>query len=340
MKIDAWWFENRQDVFEVLQPSVFVPKTCFGVYAELDKITYPFTVKITAEADGKTLYCGEFTISSPNEACKTYETVCRDSTFTLRALAGDVHGLPDTIAVETEMGGKLYIETVKCEYARLYGRITEFDGKPFPAVVQMNRTGFDKDISIGVWSDKNGEYSAVVPKGCYNAFWIDDESYGKTSLESWCWHMLIDGDERLDFKIGNGEVYSLAVWCNNGGGATLFFWFRPMILGEKSEYDIDINGESGTVNVICPELVPEDIKVTLNGRELKILSLQKVDETAENYVMPAYILQTERPSGAVGKQTAVVEYNTAKRSAELGYTAQSQGRVQFYFKDSNCLTLM
>ena len=80
--------------------------------------------------------------------------------------------------------------------------------------------------------------------------------------------------------------------------------------------------------------------MTLNGRELKILSLQKVDETAENYVMPAYILQTERPSGAVGKQTAVVEYNTAKRSAELGYTAQSQGRVQFYFKDSNCLTLM
>ena len=111
MKTDAWWFENRQDVSEVLQPSVFVPKTCFGVYAELDKITYPFTVKITAEADGKTLYCGEFTISSPNEACKTYETVCRDSTFTLRALAGDVHGLPDTIAVETEMGGKLYTET-------------------------------------------------------------------------------------------------------------------------------------------------------------------------------------------------------------------------------------
>lgn len=340
MKIDAWWFENRQNASEILQPEIFTPKTCFGVYAELDMIAYPFNVKIIAKLNGKQLYGGEYTIESPNEACETYETVCTDSTFTLKALAANVSGLPYSITVEIETGGKRYSETVKCEYARLDGKITDFDGKPFPAMVQMQRSGFDKNISIGVWSDKNGEYSAVVPKGCYNAFWIDDESYGKTSLENWCWHMLIDSDERLDFKIGNGEVYSLSVWCNNGGGQTLFFWFRPMILGKKSEYEKEINGKSRTVTDICPELVPEDIKVTLNGRELKIISLQKVYETAEGYVMPAYIVQTERPRGAVGKQTAVVEYNTAKRSAELGYTAQSQGRVQFYFKDSNDLTLL
>lgn len=340
MKIDAWWFENRQDVSEILQPEISTPQTCFGVYAELDKITYPFTVKFTSEADGKQLYGGEFIIESPNEACETYETVCTDSTFTLKALAENVSGLPYSITVEIETDGKRYSETVKCEYARLYGKITDFDGKPFPAAVQMQRTGFDKSISIGVWSDKNGEYSAVVPKGCYNSFWIDDESYGKTSLESWCWHMLIDNDEQLDFKIGNGEVYSLSVWCNNGGGQTMYFWFRPMILGKKSEYDAEINGQKRTVTDICPELEIEDITVTLNSRELKILSLQRVYETAENYVMPAYILQTERPRDAVGKQTAVVEYNTAKRSAELGYTAQSQGRIQFYFKDSNCSTIM
>lgn len=340
MKIDAWWFENKQDASEFLQPEVFVPKTCFGVYAELDKIAYPFTVKVVAELDGKQLHCGEFTIKSGNEAYETYEARRTDSTFTLKALAENISGLPDKISVEIEVGGKRYAETVKCEYARLYGKITDFDGKPFPALVEMDRVGFDKDISIGVWSDKNGMYSAVVPKGCYNAFWIDDESYGKTSLESWCWHMLIDGDEEINFKIGNGEVYSLSVWCNNGGGQTLFFYFRPMILGKKSEYDVEINGQSRTVNDISPELEAEDITVTLNGRELKIISLQRVYETAENYVMPAYILQTERPSGAVGKQTAVVEYNNEKRSAELGYTAQSQGRVQFYFRDSNCLTLM
>lgn len=340
MKIDAWWFENKQGASEVLQPEVFIPKTCFGVYAEVDKITYPFTVKVTSELDGKQLYRGEFTIKSCNEAYETYEARCTDSTFTFKALAENASGLPDKISVETETGGKRYAETVKCEYARLYGKITDFDGKPFPALVQMQRVGFDKDISIGVWSDKNGEYSAVVPKGCYNSFFIDDESYGNTSLESWCWHMLIDGDEEINFKIGNGEVYSLSVWCNNGGGQTLFFWFRPMILGKKSEYKIELNGQSRTVTDLSPELEAEDITVTLNGRKLKIISLQRVYETTENSVMPAYVLQTERPSGAVGKQTAVVEYDTAKRSAVLGYTAQSQGRVQFYFKDSNSLTLL
>ncbi|MDE5992634.1 MAG: hypothetical protein K2G87_06250 [Oscillospiraceae bacterium] len=340
MKIDAWWFENKQDASEVLQPEIFVPKTCFGVYAEFDKIAYPFTVKVTAELDGKQLYQGEFTIKSGNEAYETYEARCTDSTVTLKALAENISGLPDKISVETEIDGKRYTETVKCEYARLYGKITDFDGKSFPALVQMQRVGFDKDISIGVWSDKDGKYSAVVPKGCYNSFFIDDESYGKTSLESWCWHMLVDRDEKLDFKIGNGEIYSLSVWCNNGGGQTLFFWFRPMILGKKSEYEVEINDQSRTVTDISPELETEDITVTLNGRELKVISLQRIYETTENSVMPAYILQTERPSGAVGKQTAVVEYNTEKRSSELGYTAQSQGRVQFYFRDSNCLALM
>lgn len=340
MKIDAWWYENKQGASEVLQPEICVPKTCFGVYAELDETAYPFTLKVTAEAGESLLYSGEFTVKNQSEAYETYEISCTDKTVTLKALAENVTGLPDRISVEIEMGGKRYAETVKCEYARLCGKITDFDGKPFPALVEMDRVGFDKDISIGVWSDKNGEYSAVVPKGCYNAFWIDDESYGKTSLENWGWHMLIDRDEEYDFKIGNGEVYSLAVWCNNGGGKTLFFWFRPMILGKKAEYEVEINGQSRSVNDISPDLKPEDITVTLNGRELKILSLQRVYETAENYVMPAYIIQTERPLGAVGKQTAVVEYDTAKRSAELGYTAQSQGRVQFYFKDSNCLTLL
>lgn len=340
MKIYAWWFENKQDASEVLQPEIFVPKTCFGVYAELDKIEYPFTVKVIAELNGKQLYNSDFTIKSGNEAYETYDVRCTDSTFTIKALAENISGLPDKISVEIDNGGNHYAETVKCEYARLYGKITDFDGKPFPALVQMQRVGFDKDISIGVWSDKNGEYSAVVPKGCYNSFFIDDESYGKTSLESWCWHMLIDGDEEINFKIGNGEVYSLSVWCNNGGGQTLFFYFRPMILGKKSEYEVEINGQSRMVNDISPELEAEDITVTLNGRKLKIISLQRVYETTENSVMPAYIMQTERLSGAVGKQTAVVEYNTAKRSAELGYTAQSQGRVQFYFRNSFGLTLM
>lgn len=340
MKIDAWWFENKQSENDVIQPQLFTPMTCFGVYGELDRITYPFTVNISAETDGRQIFVGSFTIKSQSEENEMYEVNCRENTFTLKGRADNSEGLPDKICVEIETDGKRFTETIKCEYARLYGKVTDFNGKPFPALVHFQRSGFDKNILMGVWSDKNGRYSAAVPKGCYNSFWIDDESYGKTSLENWCWHMLIDRDEELDFKIGNGEVYSLSVWCNNGGGHTLFFWFRPMILDKKSEYDTKINGQSRTVTDISPELEAEDVTVTLNGRELKIISLQRVWETTENYVMPAYIIQTERPPCAVGKQTAVVEYNTEKRSKDIGYTAQSQGRVQFYFTDSGCLSLL
>lgn len=340
MKIDAWWFANKQDMSEILQPEILVPQSCCGVYAELEAVVYPFIVVITAKKEQEVIYSREFCIELQSESMDQYEIHCTDSTLTLKAVTENTACPPTEISVEIAMGEKKYVETIKCEYARLHGRITDFDGRPFPAAVICQRVGFDKDITIGVWSNRSGEYSVIVPKGRYNSFWIDDESYGKTSLENWCWNMYIDNDEEFDFKIGNGEVYSLSVWCNNGGGQTLFFWFRPMILSKKSEYDTEINGSLRTVTDISPELELEDVTVMLCGKKLKIISLQRIYETTENSVMPAYIIQTERPKDTVGKQTALIEYNTANRNSGLGYTAQSQGRVQFYFKDSNNLTLM
>lgn len=52
MKIDAWWFENKQTENEILQPEFAVSKTHLGIYAELDELSYPF--KISAVAKKKT----------------------------------------------------------------------------------------------------------------------------------------------------------------------------------------------------------------------------------------------------------------------------------------------
>lgn len=342
MKIEAWWFENKQKPEEMLQPE-WSPKTHFGVYAEIEDLVYPLTLCVTARTGDLVLYQKEFVLEGGGQTGDSYESDCYGGGLNFTGFAQEVAGLPEEMFVEIKMPGKTYRERIVCEYVRLHGKITDFEGKPFPAAVMLARIGFAGGSSMGVWSNPGGEYSIVVPKGCYNTFYVDDNSYGNTSLENWSWHMIVDRDERHDFKVGNGEVYSLSVWSNNGGSSTLFFWFRPMILHslKKEEYEITINGEKRTVTDISPELEAGDLTVTLNGKTLPVLSLQKIYETGNSYTMPSYIVQTARSNGLLttGKQTVIVEYDTAKRGGGQAYTARSQGRCQFYYKDMSALGL-
>ena len=344
MKIDAWWFENQQNENEILQPELGFPKTQLGIYAELEELVYPFKIIAAAKKGSEEIYSREFEIVK-GETSKDYEITCDDCGFLFKSVTDEVTGLPDEITVKIVIGEKEYSETVKCEYVKLYGKITDFEGKPYPAVVAFRRIAFGTDYAeMAVWSNTEGEYSVTVPKGRYNNFFVCDHGYGQTVLENWSWNMLVVQDEEHNFKIGNGEVYSLSPWCNNGGGQTMLFWFRPMILPsiKNKNYEVEINGEKRTVNDISPELEISDIKVTLNGKALKVISLQMVYETGTDYAMPAYILQTERPNRAsevVGKQTVIVEYDNSHRKDKVGYLAQSQGRTQFYFNDFFALAL-
>jgi len=155
--------------------------------------------------------------------------------------------------------------------------------------------------------------------------------------------MIVDQDEIHDFKVGTGEIYSLCVWANNGGSGTLFIYFRPMILHKSEKYQVEINSNKFDVNDISPELKLEDIFVTMNGHELKKLSLQKIYETGNGYTMPAYILQVKRypeekkDYSTLGKQTLIVEYDTID---EKGFIAQSQGRTQFFYSNAYAYSLM
>lgn len=345
MIIDAWWYENKQTESEILQPELGFPKTQLGIYAELEELSFPFKILAAAKKGNKEIYSREFEVGKGEETTEAFEVACSDCAFLFKSITEEITGLPDEITVKIFMGEKEYSETIKCEYARLHGKITDFEGKPYPAVVAFRRIAFGTDYAeMAVWSNKEGEYSVTVPKGRYNNFFVCDHGYGQTVLENWSWNMLVDRDEEHNFKIGNGEVYSLVPWCNNGGGRTMFFWFRPMILPsiKNKKYEVEINGVNRNVNDISPELEASDIKVTLNGRDLKIISLQRIYETGEDYAMPAYIIQTERPykaSDTVGKQTAIVEYNNSDRKDKTGYLAQSQGRTQFYFNDFFALAL-
>ena len=158
--------------------------------------------------------------------------------------------------------------------------MTALDGKPFKGFFKDTPEDFT-DIS-GVWADDNGFYSITLPERSYNTYYADDHTYGVSSLEYWGWRMIVDRDETLDIRIGNGEVYNLHAWSSNGGLNAYFLYFRPMVLPlfllPEQEYTsaITINGKTFENMNIAPTLDEKDITVKLNGELVPIVSLHPV----------------------------------------------------------------
>ena len=341
MLIDAWWFNNMQSESQILQPDWSEPKTHIGVYGELQEISMPLKLNICAADAGVILYEKEFIINSFKHKSDEYEAEISESgTIFFTAYPKNTNALPTDIKASVQCENFTYTQSINCEYATLQGTIADFSGNPFPAAFELYRLGF-VDNGMCVWSDKNGEYSITVPKGIYNAFYVCDNSYKKTSLENWSWRMIVDQDEKHDFKVGTGEVYSLCAWANNGGFSTLFIFFRPMFLSTvySGEYSAEINNKNFHVTDICPEIDIDDINVTINGCNLEKISLQRIYETGPENAMPAYILQTRRypenrEYSTRGKQTLILEYISNYAKGDIDITATSQGRTQFFYKDA------
>lgn len=333
MKIkDVWYFNCKQNKNEFLQPDFFTTSSHIGLYCEFNKPIFPLTVLVKAYCNEKLVF--ENNVYIPDNKCSEKFYIKSTETTALIKINETHNCYPDRIYVSCVSDSQSYEFNKKCEYSILSGKSTDFDGTPFPSAVILYRYGFeDGPFIIGAWTDKNGNYSLKVPNGLYNALYADDNSYGKSSLECWGWHLIIDNNETINLKIGSGEVYSLNVFTDNGGIKNIFLTFRPMIYYKKNEYDISVGNHKFNVTDIAPELEIEDVSVTINGKNCNVISIQKIYETYEDsYAMPMYIVQVPKltDTDLSDKQTVILDYDTKKR---LPNRASSRGFTQFYYKD-------
>ena len=195
---------------------------------------------------------------------------------------------------------------------------------------------FPENSGIGVNCDEEGNYSLILPERTYNCLICNNITYGKTTLEPWAWHIIVDSDQRLDFTIGNGEVYNLMVWASNGGGRSYFVYFRPMVLfpaemKRSSRYPVEWDGQKYSIIDICPPLGIKDLQVTIDGQKARILSLQKCFETMPNQTaMPAYLAQVDAENLTVnGKKTVRLEYHKSIETKGGAAVFYSMGYYQF-----------
>ena len=294
-----------------------------------------FQVAVVARHQKAVVYTRTFAIDRANPA-KEFRYVEINGYFRIESSGSALGDKPTEIGVTIVHGGVRRARTVPCTYHTICGSIRDIDDKPLRAFLSVGPDEFSSPITV--WSEQTGRFSIDLPERTYNVFYVDDHTYGVSTLEMWGWHMVVDRDETFDFVVGNGEVYNLHAWPSNGGFSTYFVYFRPMVLpltGSASPSETTIDSRRFEVTDIAPRLKAEDLVIKINGTKVDIVSVQEVFETGvPNNVakaMPAYLVQVRRNNvPANGKITLSLEYDTTIPVEGRPVRVRSVDYAQFY----------
>ena len=296
----AYWFNFPEAVVKMETGNVIAFQSSLHLYGRVPADKF----RVQAEAflkDGKKIFEKEF----ESEAAEISHGF-----FKIRYPVDRSEVLPDRIVVSVDSAAGTRTKEIQCRYHRVCGKLIDFDGKPVKGFIFVGPDGFAGE-NLGIETDENGAYEMTLPERTYNCLIPNTQMYGSTALEAWGWHIIVDTDQEIDFKIGTGEVYNLNVWPNNGGGSTYFISFRPMVLAQarqKKTFQVEMNGRSFAIGDLSPDLEANDFRITVNGEVAEIISLQKYYETrSPGNGLKAYIIQVDRTkAGIFGKQTVTV----------------------------------
>jgi len=310
-KILAYWYNIPEDSVNLkMMKKTFKFYSSLQIYGFRPSDSFIVIAKVYLK-NGKNIFNQEFKIDK-NNPDKTFDIKFNKDFFKLEKRVKYLKQNPDKIVITIKSSKNELSKEIKCKYHKLYGKITDFSSQPFRGFVAIRPDAFS--FSTAIWSDSLGNYEIHLPERTYSNFAVDDESYGIKTAEAWAWHIILDSDQKLDFKVGTGEVYNLNVWANNGGGNTYFISFRPMSLhlfkNMNKKTPITIENNNFNLTEIGPNLNIDDISIKIDEQHVKIVSLQKYYETSGTNAMLAYLLQVSRDNiPRIGKQTILVEYN-------------------------------
>ena len=330
--IQAYWYNIPQDsvIFENGDKLIF--QSALHIYGKTPEDDFQVQVKVFLK-NGKKVFEKIFEIK---KTVKPYFMEFNNGYFKLRHAVEYLKENPDKIIVTIKSSKEERRKEIKCRYYKLSGKITDFKGKPVKAFIGVCPDSFLSE-QLGKWSDSQGNYEIFLPERTYNALIVETAGKGMTDLEAWAWHTIVDSDQVMNFKIGNGEVYNLNVWVNNGGGNSYFISFRPMVLGRvfpPKNYVLSINGKKFNVSELVPPLNSEDLKIKINGKKAEIISIQKYFETGfltRTIGLLSYLIQVSRKGfDTLGKQTVVVEYEKEIEINGKKVKVNSMGCFQFY----------
>jgi hypothetical protein len=318
------------------------------IYGRMPRSSFSVRAEVFL-ADGKKVYDRDFSVHNKSGGDNQYHFTSHNGYFRLVSPVELLKQDPSSITVTIQGDGEKRSRIIDCRYHRLHGRVRDFEGNPFRAFIRVYPDGFGGgkgEPAVGVWCDQYGRYELRLPERTYNALYIDDESYRIRTLETWAWHIIMDRNQKLDFKVGTAEVYNMNVWPNNGGFNTFFISFRPMLLFPEEELNeimsrppgIELNGKEFIL--FEREADPLNLKlgnvtVYVNNERAETITLQKYYESGKKAAMPAYLVQVSRDEMPKnGKQTIVLEFKIEVNIGGKSVIRRGQGVYQLYLNFS------
>jgi len=165
------------------------------------------------------------------------------------------------------------VEDIRVHMIR--GTIRDLTGRPRQAYAwqALNRP---IERSTVVRSDKQGRYMIYLPEGKRTRLFINDVSYGSSSLETWVMARGLRRDATIDPRIGGGfEFYEFNAWQFDG---IWNLFFLPAVVDAK----------------IPPVMRREDVTVSIDGHPAAVTQFTRhrvlYKGKAKKAWYPAYVL--------------------------------------------------
>lgn len=184
---------------------------------------------------------------------------------------------------------------------RVHGRATDFENNPLDSVTVRLKDKLFNDL-YETTTDKDGVYSLLVPKNHYFYFYaINLKHYFKTKLEYWVWNFPAFSDMEVNPQFDRMEIYGMNVFEPQVGPfETYMIYFRPMSLSkilslcdleDRSKFEKEACLRHDTINIAPSHILPSELTVKINDKEVKILQIQKVLEYIRGAYQYSYMVQ-------------------------------------------------
>lgn len=167
---------------------------------------------------------------------------------------------------------------------KIRGVITDKRGEALEGVTVGLKNSQFEDVLVTTTNDR-GEYLLEANEGYY-PFMYAVKEYAESFLEYWCQNIRLTNDIVINAQIDKLEIYGLHCFVIKGAYPALTIYFRPMSLRKYQAGEDDI----------APDLSPQMIRVSVNGRPLRVCMLNRVEEFAGDRSMTGYLIQTSYPS--------------------------------------------
>lgn len=140
------------------------------------------------------------------------QLVYRESPSPLRVELPLPPRLPRAYAAELRLRGGRgeRRERILFSYCRLWGRVTDFAGRPPARPAYVFCESAMNEFVAGARCDPEGYYELFLPPRRYHTVWAADEGFGHTTLECYAYNFPLAEDREWTFRIGQLELYRLS----------------------------------------------------------------------------------------------------------------------------------